>query len=322
MKKKYLIVDISNILYRNFFAHKSSGLDIGIGMSIHSAIVSLNYFFRKYKPNDIVCVFDSSNWRKIYTKSPECLTYKPYKGNRRKNLTPKLMEEFKILDAALLDFYEFIKNNTSLITLKANLLEADDIVAGFVDYVISDRTILLSSDRDYIQLLDNEFLTIVDPIKNEELTLSKWDNSIEYFLFEKMIRGDAGDNVMSSYPKLSSKKIKEAMNDKILLNNIMNHEFVVEFIDEAGELIKKEYLTKDVYEENEMLMNLRKQPQYIRNKIYDTILNYKRSKFNYFSFIKMCGKYKLDKILESSNNYNECLSLNGGELQIKNIQLF
>jgi hypothetical protein len=317
--KKYLLIDISNVLYRNFFAHKSSGLEISLGMSLHSALVSLNYYYRKYRPSDIVCVFDSSNWRKVYTSSGECLTHKPYKGNRRKNLTKKEAEEYALLDKAILDFYDFLKNNSSIITLKSPLLEADDIIAGFVDYVVSDRTILLSSDHDYIQLLDNEYLTIVDPIKDEELTLSEWDNSVEYFLFEKMIRGDVGDNVMSAYPRLSSKKIKEAMSSKILLNNIMNHEFVVENLNDAGELVKHTYITKDVYEENEMLMNLRKQPQFIRKKIVETILNYKKGKFNYFSFIKMCGAYRLDKILESTNNYSECLSLDGGSLELKGI---
>ncbi len=316
--KKYLIIDVSNILYRNFFAHKSSGLEIGIGMTLHSAFVSINYFYQKYKPTDIVCVFDSSNWRKFYTRSDRCITYKLYKGNRRKNLTSKQLEDYKILDDTINDFYDYLKNNTSLITLKANLLEADDIVSGFVEYVVSDKTILLSSDHDYLQLLDNEYLTIIDPIKDEELTLDKWDNSVEHFLFEKMIRGDAGDNVMSAYPKLTTKKIKAAMEDKLLYTNIMNHEFIVEYLDEKGELIKKTYITKDVYEENEMLMNLKKQPHLIRNKIYETICNYTRGKFNYFSFIKMCGKYKLNNILESSNNFNQCLSLDGGKLELKN----
>ncbi len=71
---KYLVFDISNLLYRTFFAHHTED-DITIaGLATHSALLVLNKYYRQYKPHKIVMAFDNESWRKDYTASEECIS--------------------------------------------------------------------------------------------------------------------------------------------------------------------------------------------------------------------------------------------------------
>jgi len=140
-----------------------------------------------------------------------------------------------------------------------------------------------------------------------------WDSDANYFMFEKCIRGDAGDNVQSSYPRLRSNKIKEAYTDEFKRANIMNHKFVVESINADGTLVSKEYTTGELFEENQLLMDLTKQPEYIRemmDQAIDHAVN-NRGKYNHFDFIRWCGKHQLVNILNNISNYTSLMSGKG-----------
>jgi 5'-3' exonuclease len=309
MGLKYLIIDMSNIMYRAFHVNIREDEDILLGMCHSSAIISMNYLFKKYKCDEIVAVFDSSSWRKVYTKD-DSISHKKYKANRRKNLTDRQKEQFKVFDEHIIQFYEYLKNYTSLIVLKHNLLECDDIVAAFVDSHPDDEHILISTDKDFIQLLDNDNLKLIDPSTEKERTLKEWNYDAKYFMFVKCFRGDVGDNVQSSYPRLTKTKILEAYNDSFKFLNLLEHEFKVDHFDKYGNLCEVNYKTKDLFYEGELLMDLRKQPDFIKKickiAIYEGINN--RSEFDLFEFIKFCNKYQLIRILNDKMTYARMLS--------------
>lgn len=313
--KTFLILDASNIMYRSFFANKDADEDVTIGMCHHMALMSMNKYYRKYQSDDVILAFDNYSWRKAYTKNPDkCLTYKKYKGTRRQNLTKKEEERLAKFDEHVQEFMNIMKTKTGCIVLERKYLEADDLIAGFIQAAPDDKHILVSSDNDFIQLMRNPNVTIIDPMTDKPKSLADWNFDADYFMFEKCIRGDAGDNVMSSYPRIRKTKIEEAYNDPLAKVNVMNHTFVAEYLDPvSGDLIKKEYKTAEVFEENKLLMDLTAQPPGIRKMINETILDAldNRGKFAYFDFLKFCGKYQLDRILKSMDHLTPLLSGRG-----------
>jgi hypothetical protein len=130
----------------------------------------------------------------------------------------------------------------------------------------------------------------VDPTTGKNRTLEEWDNDADFFMFNKCIRGDVGDNVQAAYPRIRSTKIKEAYDDPYKRVNIMNDVWK----NQTG----KELSVKELFEENEMLMDLSKQPQCVRRKIFETI-SYEidnTGQFSHFHFLRFLGKYQLKKV--------------------------
>lgn len=303
---RYLVFDVSNLLYKTFFVNKQEG-DITIaGMAQHTALVTLNKYFKAYKPDKIVMAFDRPSWRIDYTKSTSCLSQRPYKGNRRQKMTPSEKAKYELFKRHLADFEVLIRENTTVAALAGESLEADDLIAGFCQmYSIRDdnsEIIVISSDKDMIQLLGNPGVRVVDPSTGKDRTLTEWDNDADYFLFEKCIRGDIGDNVMSAFPRVKSTRIKKAFYDKDERTNLMETSW--KNIDD------RVFKVKDIFKENELLMDLRKQPDDIQRRMITTVLQTMDSpgSFSYFNFMKFLGKYELKKIAEQAELFAQMLS--------------
>jgi hypothetical protein len=308
----YLTLDASNLIYRTFFANIKEKDNITVGMTYHMSFMSLSKFAKKFKADQIVIAFDKPNsWRKQYTQDESSVTHKIYKGQRRQNLSTQEMKKLEELDAHLDELAIIFKDWTGVITLRKQDLEADDLIAGFTQQFKDDKHIIVSSDKDFMQLLGGN-VQLIDPMTEKARNLADFDYDPKYFMFEKCFRGDRGDNVQSSYPRLQAKKIQEAYTDSFKLANIMNHKFVVHEIDSEGKLKDHEYTTRELFEENQMLMDLTLQPEPVRELITETINEAiaNRGKYDKFKFMRFCSKYELLTIL---GRIDEFTALLGGK---------
>lgn len=302
---KYLMFDMSNLLYRTFFAHHTEDDTTIAGLAAHSALTTLNKYFREQKPNKVVAAFDRTSWRKEYTASDECISKKPYKGNRRQTMTPAEKIKYQQFCAHLNDFEALIAENTSIITLAGAGLEADDVMAGFVQVVTLDPTnevVIISADKDMIQLLRFDNVRLVDPASGKDRSLEDWNGDPDYFMFMKCIRGDAGDNVQSALPKVRETRILKAFNDPYERANLMNESW--------NGADGRQFVVKDLYKENQLLMDLAAQPDDIQKLIVKTVVQAMKNpgKFSYFHFMKFLGKYELKKVAEQADNFVPLLS--------------
>ena len=307
---RYLIFDVSNMLHKTFYAYNTED-DITIaGMAIQSALTTLNKYYKIYNPDKIVMAFDRPSWRISYTKSDKCVSGLLYKGERRKDQTESQIAKYKLFKQHVADFEELIKENTSIISLARVGLEADDLISGCVQLFTMDddnnEVIIVSADKDFMQLLRYDNVYLIDPATGDERTLKEYNNDADLFMFEKCFRGEgkSGDNVQSAYPRLRKTKIIEAYNDEFARNNLMNHEWV-------HPVSEKTFRVGDIFKENQLLMDLEAQPDNIAVDIINTIESeMKRDrKFNFFKFIKFCGDNGLKKVVDGSDLYIEMLSL-------------
>ena len=311
-----MVVDMSNLLYKAFYAReyirRNAVFDERMeveddnndtaGLAHHSALTTLNKYFKKYNPDKVIAVFDRPSWRKGYTDSEECISQKPYKGHRRQKMSPSEKEQYQDFMEHIKEFEEILRTHTSVVCLAGDQLEADDLIAGMIQTYKDDNHIIISSDKDLMQLLRYPNVQLIDPTTGNARNLEEWDNNADYFLFVKCIRGDTSDNVQSAYPRVRETKLKEAFNDQYKYVNLMN----VTWQNQE----ERQFVVKNLYEENTLLMDLTKQPDHIKQKMSETIeegMNAKK-KFNYFNFLRFCGKYSLKKISGNLEQYVMMLS--------------
>ncbi len=301
----YIVFDISNLLYRCFFANKSQDDITAAGLAQHMAMTTLNKYFKQFRPHKVIMAFDRSSWRKEYTADESlCLSGKAYKGNRRQNMTPKEREKFNKFLEHLAEFEVLMRERTSVVCLAGDGLEADDLVAGFCQKQADtdDNIIIVSADKDMIQLLRHKNVRLIDPAGGKDRTLEEWDNDADYFIFEKCLRGDLGDNVGSAYPRIRRTKIEKAYRDAFERVNLMNETWT--------DQEKTEHIVRHLYAENQLLMDLTMQPECVRRRIFGVIDDAMNNPgtFNYFHFMKFLGKYQLKKIADGLDQYVPMLS--------------
>jgi len=303
--KKFLVLDNSNIMYKTFYAmNKGSDVDTNSGIAIQAALFSCNKYFKKYNPTQVVMTFDRPNWRKKYTESEECISQKIYKGNRRQKSTPAEKRKYKTFKEQLFDFETLMRERTSVICLSGEDLEADDLIAMFVYMHPDDEIIIISSDKDLIQLLDQDNVRLIDPATGKARTLDDWNGDRNLFMFEKCIRGDFGDNVQSALPRVRKTRILKAYNDEFEKTNLMNETWIHPVDD-------REMSVKALFEEGKLLMDLTNQPLEIQKKAVRIILHEMKNigNFSYFHFMRYLGKRGLKKIADQATTLAKMLNL-------------
>jgi len=314
MKKKRMIVDTANLLFRVAAAHgkynTSGSSEDQAGLAMHAALQTLRSHYNRVLPDEVALTFEgTNNWRKTYTKSEECVSKRVYKANRVKD--DSMIPFFELIKS----FEDLARNHTSIVCLSNPICEGDDLFAGYVQKytALGDEVVGLSGDKDFVQLLEFDGFTLLNPDKlGATRDVDKEGNKIDphYFMFEKAFRGDAGDNVMPAYPRVRSTRLKKAFTDEFERTNIMNETWKFNEPSTGEERI---FRVGDLFEENQILMNLKCQPDWVREEMNKTldheVINH--GQFSFFHFQKFCGKFGLKKISEEASKFVDMFSSTG-----------
>ena len=301
-----LITDVPNLFWRVVSAQSgkyAGNADDKAGLGLHSCLVTLNKYYRQIQPDQLAVVFEgSNNWRKQYTSSDRCVSKLGYKANRVKD--PSMQHLIEVLN----HFENLVREHTSIVCLQHNEVEGDDLIGGYCQLHPDDQITILSGDKDFTQLLKNPNITLLNPDKGVPRTCE----DPLYFMFEKCIRGDVGDNVRSAFPNVRSKRLEKAFNDPYEFTQLMNETWT-KF---NPKLDKDEtFLVKDLYEENRILMDLECQPHRIRKIINDTVDHAvsNTGKFNLFHFNKFLGQHDLQAIGKNPDQFIKMFSCTRAE---------
>jgi hypothetical protein len=312
--KRRMVVDTANILFRVASAHgkyNTTGTpEEQAGLALHMSLNTLKSHYNKVKPDLIALCFEgANNWRKDYTRSEFCVSKRLYKGNRVKD--DSMIPFFELMKS----FEHLVREHTSLVCLANDNTEGDDLFAGYVQKYTAegDEVVGLSGDKDFVQLLKYPNFKLLNPDKlGAERNLNKDGTQIdaEYFMFEKAFRGDAGDNVMPAYPRVRATRLHKAYTDEYERNCIMNETWK---FNEPTTGEERTFLVGDLFEENQALMNLERQPEWVRTEIANTLSHeaVNHGQFSLFHFQKFCGKYGLKRISEEVTNFIPLFSNSG-----------
>ncbi len=276
-------------MYRCLFIAKQQFMDDVDGFLKHLFLNSILSVQKMVQADEIIIAFDSKkNWRKSI--------YPGYKANRREKRDDDI--DWK----NFFNFFEMFHEELKVFpfkVLKIDYAEADDIIAVLCDSFKNKEITIVSSDKDFKQLLRLENVDLYDPMKN---TIVDIKNPIEY-LTKHILQGDNSDNIkdvkstrkntieFDEFLKEKYKDKKLSLSDNLkaelefLRQNNNDYSKVCEW--KSGRIGPKtaEKILKDKeeleklkntknYKLNEILIDLRKVPKIVKKKIkiaYDDI---------------------------------------------------
>jgi hypothetical protein len=315
MSKTYILVDTANTFFRARHVVRGS-LEDKVGMSLATVLGSVRKAWRDFNGDHVIFFLEGRSWRKDF--------YAPYKRNRsdaRAAHTVKEAEEEKVFWEAFDTFKDFITEKTNCTVLQNPQLEADDLIAGFIQTHPNDQHIIISTDSDFVQLIApnvKQYNGVMETTITHEGVLDKKGKRVidkktnepkdvpnpEWLLFEKCMRGDPTDNVFSAYPKVRKNKLQEAFEDRSNKGFAWNNMMLQRWVDHNG----AEHRVLEDYERNRTLIDLAAQPQEIRNIITETIGKGAVPKTVDqvgIRLMKFCNLYDLKKITDSIQLYSE-----------------
>jgi len=322
----YLIVDTANTFFRaRHSAHRATSLEEKVGFAIHVTLGSIYKAWRDQRADHVVICLEGRSWRKDF--------YEPYKKNRavaRAALTDAELEEDAAFWAAFDDLKTFFIEKSNCTVLRHESLEADDLVAGWIQSHPQDHHTIVSSDTDFYQLLAdnvNQYNGISDELHTLKGILNNKGKLVvdkktkepkvipdpKWILFEKCMRGDPTDNVFSAFPGVRTKGSKnkvglqEAFADMDRKGFNWNNLMLQRWIDHN----EVEHRVLDDYERNRVLVDLTAQPDHVKAWIVETItVNAVPKDVGQvgMKFMKFCGKHQLVKIGEQATSYAEFLA--------------
>jgi hypothetical protein len=255
-----ILIDFNQVMISNLMMQIGNHTNIPIeeGLFRHMVINSLRSYKQKFgeEYGEMVIACDDKNyWRK------QVFPY--YKANRKKNREASeidwtnVFEIFNKIKSEIKDYFPYR-------VIQVDSAEADDIIASLViSSNIPEKILILSGDKDFVQLQTYSNVKQYDPVRK------KWINhdNPERFLVEHILKGDTGDgvpNVLSDddtfvtdkrQKPLTQKKINKIYNDGVVLldsttdRNFMRNKYMVD-LSMVPDSIKNEVLNKYENESN------------------------------------------------------------------------
>jgi 5'-3' exonuclease len=320
-KVKNIIIDLANCFFRcRHIAPRSSDTEERVAFAVHVTLSSINSVWKQQRGDVLVICLEGRSWRKDF--------YKPYKANRavaRAAQTDEEMIEDKAFWKAFDDLCEFFRSGTNSTVLQNPVLEADDLIAAWIDHHPDQEHVIVSTDTDFVQLLAKnvsqyngvtEELITLDGVFNrkgqqvidKKTQQPKHLGDPAYYLFRKCVKGDSTDNVFSAYPGVREKGsrnrvgILEAYADREKQGFSWSNLMLQRWSDADG----AEHRVLDDYQRNRVLIDLRAQPSDIRDIMHSTVTEAAQTKTVGqvgVKFLKFCGKYRLEKLSQTADAF-------------------
>ena len=248
---------------------------------VHQIINNIQYFIKDFRDfGEVVICLEGSSWRKDF--------YPLYKANRssyREDSDVNFEEVYSILN----EISDSLKSYFGIKVISYSKAEGDDIIAVLAKISSENKkkTVIISSDKDFKQLLRYPFVSIYDPLKREYRARPNSIEEIDTELEEHIIKGDAIDNIPSivDETEFSNEFIEYLKNNNVFVSK--PEEF---FKLEVSKKLLEDY---DIYEIYKSGKNKGKKKE--SKNIYKSITKTKKT---------------LDKIKEELNNEDSIYSRN------------
>lgn len=317
----FLLIDLANTFFRaRHSAHRASSPEEKMAFALHVTLSSINKCWRDQKADHVIICTEGRSWRKAF--------YPPYKANRavdRAAATESEQAEDKLFWEAFDHMKTFLTERSNCTVLQHAQLEADDLVAGWIQSHPADSHVIVSSDTDFYQLLApnvKQYNGIADELHTLEGILDRKGKLVidkktkepkkipdpKWILWEKCVRGDPTDNIFSAYPGVRTKGSKnkvgleEAFADRDKRGYFWNNLMLQHWTDHDG----KEHKVLDDYRRNVTLVDLSAQPDEIKAILAECISTNsvaKKKPMVGAQFLKFCGKFDLVKASEQAEAY-------------------
>ena len=244
-----ILVDLSQLLVAStFVSMKKEETEVDIKKLRHMILNSLRMYRKKYANEFgelVICCDGSLSWRREL--------FPNYKAGRKTGREQSLLDWDQIF-GCFDQLKQELRDNFPYQVMEIDTAEADDIIGTLVirKRKPDERTMIISSDKDFIQLQREENVFQYSPIAKKLL------NGIDphEYLKEHILRGDKSDgipNVLSS--------------GSCIVDGIRQIPLTKKLIDELKKKIPSEHALR--FDENTELIDLRWTPWHLQNEILE-----------------------------------------------------
>jgi len=283
VRKPILIFDAHNLAYRCLFTSIFQNPEDNEKFFFfkHMFMNSLLQTIKKFEPERVVLAFDSKNsWR--YS------IYDQYKSNR-KIARDKTVIDFEKFFPIFNEFKNDIREVfTKFYILECERAEGDDIISVITSNKLNNgNAIVVSTDKDFHQLLINKNIQQYDPIKQKMVNCLNPTKELDL----KIIMGDKSDAIPAIKPRTGI-----ASAESILKSGLET------FLEHAD---NKEY--RENYKRNRILIDFNFIPIDITNNIINIFDEYQIKDINGSKIMNFLVNHRLKKIMESWQNYSDII---------------
>ena len=287
-----ILIDFTQVVIGSLMVALNRGEDLDDDLVRHLILNNIRYYRTRFTEDygEVVICCDSRHyWRKDY--------FPNYKANRKVD-RKKSEYNWDLIFETLNNIRDEIRENFPYKVLEIYGAEADDVIAVLTQQRAAEKNIIVSSDKDFIQL---HWVNIdqYSPVTKKMVT----HPFPKQYLSEHILKGDRSDgvpNILSPDDTFTENKRQKPMR-KAVIADVLDQliAFDVEQLYMLAKCPRDTWIRN--WQRNETLIDLSKIPVEIQAKIikeYDSVKTSDRSKlFGYFV------EKKLSKLIQSIGDF-------------------
>ena len=291
-----ILIDFTQVVIGSLMVALNRGEDLDDDLVRHLILNNIRYYRTRFTEEygEVVLCCDSRHyWRKDY--------FPNYKANRKVD-RKKSEYNWDLIFETLNTIRDEIRENFPYKVIEVYGAEADDVIAILLKHKGENKNIIVSSDKDFIQLHSTQ----VDQYSPVTKKLIKNDDPWSY-LAEHIIKGDRSDgvpNILSPDDTFTENKRQKPIR-KTVIAELLEGMMFLEAERQPDTLATMARCPKDTWKRNwkrnETLIDLSKIPGVVRDDIlkeYNDVKTADRSKlFGYFV------EKKLSKLIQSIGDF-------------------
>ena len=255
MKKKILLLDGYNLIYRARYSRMS----IGEYPTVFNFFRSLRPLVEKFTPDDVYFVLEGRPKKRL-EMSPE------YKGQRTYHNKDNFSIQRKIIISLLKEYFPFN-------VIRHPDYECDDVINYLAEIEhINDEVTIISSDTDFIQTISDS-VSLFNPVSKKFIEAVQYD-----YVSHKALTGDKSDNI-EGFLGIGQKKAEKLLKEENALETFLQKEGNKEKFDHNYEMIKFHDLTSD-------------EESFELSRVFNPDWEQLKIKFSEFEFNSIIGKEK------------------------------
>lgn len=275
-----IILDLNQVMISNYMTQIGNHTNIKVDEDLfrHMVLNTIRAYNKRFSADygELVIACDAPrSWRK------DVFPY--YKANRKKAREKSEIDWSALFDS-LNKVREEIKEHFPYRVIQVERAEADDVIGALVANYFGQPILIISGDKDFVQLQNYMNVKQFDPIRKKYIT----HNNPSMFVKEHIMKGDLGDGVPNFLSRddtfVTGGRQKPLRSDKLNLWANMDPQ---DFCDDN--MLRN-------YKRNEQLVDLSYTPKEIVERVvseYEAQAGKKRDKLlNYFI------QYRLKNLME------------------------
>ena len=288
MIRKMILVDMNQVTLSNLMVQLGGNKNVEADFVRHMVLNSLRSYRSRFQGEYgelVLCYDNKTNWRRDY--------FPNYKFSRRKDRKQSKLVWNHIFDTLHMIRDELVEYFPYKV-LEVENAEADDIIASVVFHIAKEpknyeKVLILSSDKDFIQLQKYNFVTQYSPIQKQFV------NGVDptTYIKEHILKGDRSDGV----PNFLSP-------DNTFVDELRQRPMSKRKIETWIDLEPSDYCNEEMmrnYQRNRTLIDLSYIPDDIKEKCTQTFLDApegsRKHLLNYFI------KKKLKSLMENIGDF-------------------